>query len=73
MIFKKGDFVRVKDTTHDASMPTSRLGHLIKKHQTISYNIDKEKAPTRIWKVFMTNGNILIFHEMFLEHASGAN
>jgi hypothetical protein len=68
-IFKIGDFVRVKDTTHDERMPASRLGHILEEYKTIVHYEDKKPVPTENWKVFMTNGNVLRFHEMFLEHA----
>jgi len=68
-IFKKGDFVRVKDTTHDQRMPSSRMGHIIEEYKTIVHYADKKPVPTGSWMVFMTNGNILRFHEMLLEHA----
>jgi len=67
-IFKKGDFVRVKDTTHDRRMPPSRMGHIIEEYKTIVHHTDKKPVPTDNWKVFMTNGIVLRFHEMFLEH-----
>ena len=76
MIMKKievGDFVRVSDLTHDARMPTSRMGHIVEEYKTIVHYTDKKPAPTGIWKVFMTNGEILRFHEMFLEHVDGTN
>lgn len=67
-MFKKGDFVRVKDTTHDERMPISRLGHILEEYETIVHYKDKKPVSTENWKVFMTNGIILRFHEMFLEH-----
>lgn len=76
MIMKKievGDFVRVKDLTHDSRMPASRMGHIVEEYKTIIHYTDKKPEPTGIWKVFMTNGEILRFHEMFLEHVDGTN
>ena len=67
-IFKKGDFVRVKDTTHDSRMPATRLGHILDEYITIVHYTDKKPVPTESWMVFMTNGVVLRFHEMFLEH-----
>jgi hypothetical protein len=69
MIFKKGDFVRVKDTTHDSRMPFSRLGHILEEYKTVVHYTDKKPVSTDSWMVFMTNGIVLRFHEMFLEHA----
>ena len=66
-MFKKGDFVRVKNNTHDENMPPSRLGHIVEEYQTIFYNVENKRVPTGLWRVFMTNGKILKFHEMFLE------
>jgi len=68
MGFKKGDFVRVKDTTHDSRMPASRLGHILEEYKTIVHYTDKKPVSTDSWMIFMTNGIILRFHEMFLEY-----
>ena len=69
MTFKKGDFVRVRDNTHDDNMPASRLGHVLGEYKTIVHYTDNEKVSTGVWRIFMTNGRVLRFHEMFLEHA----
>ncbi len=68
-IFKKGDFVRVNERTHEDGLPPSRMGHIIEERKTIVHYTDKEKVSTGVWKIFMTNGVVLQFHEMFLEHA----
>ena len=67
-MFKKGDFVRITESTHDQALPASRLGHILEEYKTIVHYTDQEKVSTGVWKVFMTNGVILRFHEMFLEH-----
>jgi hypothetical protein len=67
-MFKRGDFVRVKNTTHDERMPSSRMGHILREYKTIVHYKDKKPAPTGSWMVFMTNGVVLRFHEMLLEH-----
>ena len=67
MMFEKGDFVRVKENTYDERMPASRLGHVLEEYKTIVHYTDKKPEPTGVWKVFMTNGEVLRFHEMFLE------
>ena len=67
--FKKGDFVRVSENTHDEDMPKSRLGHILEEYKTIVHYTNTEKTGTGVWKVFMTNGKTLKFHEMFLEQA----
>jgi hypothetical protein len=68
-LFKIGDFVRVKEGTHQEGMPTSRMGH-IKGYAngTRLYN-DKgvTVTPTDQYNVYMTNGKTFKFHEMFLE------
>ena len=68
-LFKAGDFVRVKEGVWDEEMPKSRMGH-IRGYAGASrlYN-DKGVTviPTDQYNVFMTNGNTLKFHEMFLE------
>jgi hypothetical protein len=66
--FKKGDFVRIIEKTHQDDMPASRLGHIIEEYKTIVHYTDKKPEPTGIWKVFMANGKVMRFHEMFLEH-----
>ena len=71
MIFEIGDFVRVSQTTHDSRMPASRMGHIVEEYKTIIHYTDKKPEPTGIWKVFMTNGEVLRFHEMFLEKVDG--
>jgi hypothetical protein len=73
MNFKKGDFVRVVERTHDKGMPASRLGHIIEEHKEVVHYTNKEKVSTGVWKVFMTNGVILKFHGLCLEHADGIN
>ena len=66
--FKIGDFVRVKDGTHQDGMPLTRMGHLISRpHVAVRYS-NEEPRHEVIWEVFMTNGIKLKFHEMFLEH-----
>ena len=65
--FEKGDFVRVIDGTHDDRMPATRMGHIVEQYKTIVHYTDKKPEPTGIWKVFMTNGMVLRFHEMYLE------
>ena len=67
-IFKKGDFVKINQSTHDDQMPKSRMGHLIESvHATVHYS-DKAPQTTQVWHVLMTNGVQLKFHEMFMEH-----
>lgn len=67
-IFKKGDFVRISESTHDDRMPASRMGHLIERVSATVHYTDKEPVATHIWSVYMTNGERLRFHEMFMEH-----
>ena len=66
-MFKKGDFVRVNNSTHDPSMPASRLGHILEEFKAIMHYTVQEPQSTGVWKVLMANGKILRFHEMFLE------
>ena len=63
--FKVGDFIRIKEGTHDPYMPESRCGVLIEKLLTV----ESTRGAKYVWNVFMTNGAELRFHEMFLEHA----
>jgi hypothetical protein len=69
-LFKVGDFVRVKEGTHQEGMPKSRMGHI--KDYASSTRLYNDKGVTVSHRdqyyVFMTNGVTLKFHEMFLEH-----
>ena len=67
--FKVGDFVRVKDGTHQEGMPTSRMGHIRGYANGSRLYNDKGVTvqPTDQYNVYMTNGVTLKFHEMFLE------
>jgi len=72
--FVIGDFVRVKDGTHQEGMPTSRMGHI--QNYVSSTRLYNQKGVTVSHRdqyyVFMTNGKTLKFHEMFLEHVDEA-
>jgi len=68
MIFKVGDFVRVREGVHDDAMPTSRMGHLIAPYETIVHYAETKKERTDVWILLMTNGTKLKFHKMHLEH-----
>ena len=70
--FKVGDLVRVSDKTHDASMPTNRLGHIIGDYRATVHYTNKQPVKTGAWELYMTNGATLVFHEMFLEHVDAA-
>ena len=50
-----GDLVRVQEGTHDERLPKGRCGLII------------ERGGECVYKVWMTNGETLRFHEMFLE------
>jgi hypothetical protein len=65
--FKVGDMVRVKENTHDAAMPENRCGLIVSDGQPPSRLHERSEAYTSIWRVLMTNGVTLKFHEMFLE------
>jgi len=69
--FKEGDFVRIIEGTHQEGMPASRMGHIVSEYKTIVHYTDKKPQPTGIWTIFMTNGKVMRFHQMFLEHADG--
>ena len=68
--FEKGDFVRVNDNTHDENLPPSRMGHILSEYKTIIHYTDTHPVKTGLWRIMMTNGKILNFHEMHLEHVS---
>ena len=67
--FAIGDFVRVKDGTHQEGMPHTRMGHIQGYANGSRLYNDKGVTvqPTDQYKVYMTNGVTLKFHEMFLE------
>ena len=68
--FVIGDFVRVKEGTHQEDMPVSRMGHIQGYvSSTRLYNNQGVTVSHRDqYLVYMTNGKTLKFHEMFLEH-----
>jgi len=66
--FKKGDFVRIIEKTHDARIPPSRMGHLVERISATVHYSNREPVITRVWRVYLTNGQQLNFHEMYLEH-----
>ena len=67
--FVIGDFVRVKEGTDQEGMPKSRMGHI--QGYVSSTRLYNQKGVTVSHRdqyyVYMTNGNTLKFHEMFLE------
>jgi hypothetical protein len=67
--FKIGDFVRVKDGTHQEEIPATRMGHIVDYAGASRLYNDKGVTvmPRDQYKVYMTNGKTLKFHEMFLE------
>ena len=71
--FKVGDMVRVKENTHDEQMPENRCGLIVNDGQSPSRLHERSEAYTSIWRVLMTNGVTLKFHEMFLEQVSKEN
>ena len=64
---KSGDFVRISEQMHDEAIPKNRLGHVLEEYKTIVHYTNKKPVRTETWKVFLTNGNIIRIHEMFLE------
>ena len=72
--FAIGDFVRVKEGTHQEGMPASRMGHI--QSYASSTRLYNQKGVTVSHRdqyfVYMTNGKMLKFHEMFLEHVDEA-
>tara|TARA_Y100001938_G_scaffold248_1_gene344 strand:- start:467 stop:727 length:261 start_codon:yes stop_codon:yes gene_type:complete len=67
--FKVGDFVRIKEGTHQEDIPASRMGH-IQGYANGSRHYHSKGVtvqPTDQYNVYMTNGKTLKFHEMFLE------
>ena len=74
-LFKVGDFVRIKDGTHSEDMPASRMGHIAGYANGSRLYNDKgvTVTPTDQYNVYLTNGNTLKFHEMFLELVEDEN
>ena len=50
-----GDLVRVQEGTHDDRLPKGRTGLIV------------ERTAKGVYKVWMTNGEVLRFHSMFLD------
>ena len=67
--FKRGDFVRVKEGTHQEGMPVNRMGHIqgFANGHRHYHAKGVTVQPTDQYYVYMTNGKTLKFHEMFLE------
>ena len=67
--FAVGDFVRIKEGTHQEDIPASRMGHIQSyASSTRLYNSQGVTVQHRDqYYVYMTNGKTLKFHEMFLE------
>ncbi len=69
MTFKIGDFVRIKEGAHSDRMPKSRLGH-VQGFAHIARLYNEEGVTTQQtdqYNIYMTNGEILKFHESYLE------
>jgi hypothetical protein len=67
--FKIGDFVSIKEGVSHEDMPASRMGHIQSyAHVTRLYNDKGVTVSHRDqYYVYMTNGTVLKFHEIFLE------
>jgi len=69
--FNIGDLVCVKEGTEDDSMPDGRMGLIIEEvERPPGAGSDPRRKFTCIYKLWMTNGKTLTFHEMFLEKAT---
>tara|TARA_B100001094_G_scaffold306792_1_gene337891 strand:- start:603 stop:833 length:231 start_codon:yes stop_codon:yes gene_type:complete len=62
--FKPGNLVRIKELTHDTSIPNHRLGLIM---EAVPEEIDESRSYTAFYNVAFAGGKILKFHEMFLE------
>tara|TARA_Y100001937_G_scaffold119888_1_gene176294 strand:- start:1882 stop:2112 length:231 start_codon:yes stop_codon:yes gene_type:complete len=62
--FKPGNLVRIKESTHEDSIPSHRLGLVM---ETLTEEVDESRSYTAFYNVAFTGGKILKFHEMFLE------
>ena len=69
--FKIGDLVRVLRGTDDARMPKNRCGLVIEAVEEPAWN--DEVYPVGLYRIWMTNGETLKFHEMFLEKIERVN
>ena len=65
MKLKVGDLVIVLEGTHDARLPPSRTGLIVEAVREKAWNEDRFNIG--MFKVMMTNGELLKFHEMFLQ------
>ena len=68
-LFKVGDFVRIREGISHEDMPTSRMGHIVgyANASRLYNNKGVTVMPRDQYNVYLTNGNTLKFHEMFLE------
>ena len=66
-----GDLVRVLQGTDDARLPKNRCGLIMEAVAEPAWN--DESYHIGIYKVWMTNGETLRFHEMFLEKIERVN
>ena len=72
--FKIGDLVMVKEGTHDEKMPDNRIGLIVEEvRKPTGPGGDPGVKFTAIYKLCMSNGITLNFHEMFLERAGEKN
>jgi hypothetical protein len=65
MKLKVGDLVVITEGTHDERMPPSRTGLIVEAVREPAWNEDRFSVG--IFRVMMTNGELLRFHEMFLK------
>jgi len=64
---KVGDLVRVSTKVHQQGIPKDRTGLVIQRLETVIDYMDTTKQPTDVWLIQFTNGEIMKFHDMWLE------
>ena len=68
--FKVGDLVRIKEGTHDSQLPEGRTGMIVQRVYAKAHYKVLHDERTNVWKILMTNGRMLRFHQMYLEHVN---
>jgi hypothetical protein len=64
---KPGDLVKISDKIDQKGIPPSRMGIVVQRIETIIDYTDIVKQPTDVYLVQLMNGEIMRFHEMWLE------
>ena len=64
---KVGDLVRVSTKVDQDGIPKDRAGLVIRQLEAVVDYMDTQKQPVDVWLIQFTNGEIMKFHDMWLE------